>query len=78
MVQSVIWYPFAQTLTHISPFCTIKMAVLNMAPNYIINYLNNYRFYRSNFFIQTRYIIIHYKINKKSKYVKMSLGTFLH
>ena len=66
-VPSVIWYLFAQTLTHISPFCTIKMAVLHMASNYIINYLINYRYYRPNCVWQTRYILIHYKIINKSK-----------
>ena len=66
-VPSVIWYLFAQTLTHMSPFCTIKMAILHMTPNYIINYLINYRYYRPNFFWKTRYILIHYKIIKKSK-----------
>ena len=62
-VPSVIWYLFAQTLIHMSPFCTIKIAVLHMAPNYIINYLINYRYYRPNFFNKqdTYYYITNYK-----------------
>jgi hypothetical protein len=61
------------TICHMIPFCTNinshvtflhnQIAVLHMAPNYIINYLINYRYYRPNFFNKqdTYYYITNYK-----------------